>query len=75
MELIRRIAPGRLSEIFGTRTIEIDKRQLRTDIARAAQVAVDSWQNFPKALDLFENYTDRGDQFKPKISEITNKKP
>ena len=53
---IQRAASGRLSEIFGTRTIEIDKRQLRTDIARAAQVAVDSWQNFPKALDLFENY-------------------
>ncbi|MBO9396926.1 penicillin acylase family protein [Shimia sp. R9_2] len=40
MLTMRRTAQGRLSEVFGTRTLEIDKLMRRLDIAGAAQQSV-----------------------------------
>ena len=41
MVMLRRTAQGRLSEIFGTRTVEIDKLMRRLDLYRHARDSVD----------------------------------
>lgn len=56
MDMIQRSASGKLSEIFGQRTIQIDKEKNRSDIGRAAEIAVESWKNQPEAIKLFDNY-------------------
>jgi penicillin amidase len=55
MELYRRAASGRLSELLGEATIVIDQRFLTLGLRRAAEI---EWQRTtPRVRTAFENYT------------------
>src|SRR5918993_483689 len=55
MELYRRAAAGRLSELLGEATIVIDQRFLTLGLRRAAEI---EWQRTtPRVRTAFENYT------------------
>ena len=56
MVVLRRTAQGRLSEVFGMRTIEVDKVLRRLDLYGAAQKSVGS-QDIP-TLEALEAYAD-----------------
>ncbi len=55
MTLMRRAAQGRLSEIFGSETLEADKYIRRLDIYRSAQNSVQSQS--PQAIEALEAYS------------------
>ncbi len=54
MTVMRRTAQGRLSEIFGTRTVEIDRLLRRLDLYRLAAQSVDAQD--PETLAALESY-------------------
>ncbi len=56
MDLITRAASGRLSEIFGERTLAADKSQNRKDLELAAKNSLTAWENDMEAYELFGNY-------------------
>ena len=70
LDLISRAASGRLSEILGSRTIDIDKGLNRNSLEIAARNAVATWQEHPKDYQLFGHYIDGINQF---INELSPK--
>lgn len=58
MEIMTRAATGRMSEIFGILTINLDKKQNRSQIEYAADNAVSGWANFPNEIKLLQSYVD-----------------
>lgn len=56
LDLITRAAAGRLSEIFGSRTIQADKDQNRKNLELAAKNSLTAWEKDSEAYKLFGNY-------------------
>jgi penicillin amidase len=63
MELIRRIAPGKLSEIFGTKTVKTDCFFAGLGIEEASQIAVSKMDKNSESYQLAEAYLDGINQF------------
>ncbi|MBR9921279.1 MAG: penicillin acylase family protein [Bacteroidetes bacterium] len=59
MDLMARASAGRLSEVFGERTLEVDKLQRRKGLAHGAEKAVTGWvESAGDRLDPFMKYID-----------------
>ena len=58
MELIRRIAPGRLSEIFGTKTLKVDQFFAGIGIDEASEKAISELDKNAQSYILAEAYLD-----------------
>jgi penicillin amidase len=58
MDLTARSAAGRLSEVLGERTLELDKMQRRKGLLMGAENAVAAWQEYPDSLRWLEAYTE-----------------
>ncbi len=56
MDLSSRAAAGELSRIFGSRTLEYDKKQRRMGMGFAAENAVKGWEEFPEDMALLNSY-------------------
>lgn len=56
MDFGARFGSGRLSEVLGNRTLELDKTQRRRGILRAAENAVESWKQNPENYAMIEAY-------------------
>ena len=63
MELIRRIAPGRLSEIFGTKAIKTDRFFAGLGIDEASDLAVSKMDKNSESYQLASAYLDGINQF------------
>lgn len=63
MELIRRIAPGRLSEIFGTKTLKVDQFFSGIGIDEASEKAISQLDTNSERYQLAEAYLDGINQF------------
>ena len=63
MELIRRIAPGRLSEIFGTKALKTDRFFAGLGIDEASDLAVSKMDKNSESYQLAEAYLDGINQF------------
>ena len=63
MELIRRIAPGRLSEIFGKDLLKTDRFFSGLGIEEAAEIAISKLDNTSEAYILTQKYLDGINQF------------
>lgn len=76
MEFLTRAAAGELSELFGDRTLEIDKEKRRRGMKYAAEKAVEGWKK-QKDYDRVQSYIDGVnayiDQLKPKDYPIEYK--
>ena len=63
MELIRRIAPGRLSEIFGTKTLKVDQFFAGIGIDEASEKAISELDKNAQSYILAESYLDGINQY------------
>ena len=63
MELIRRIAPGRLSEIFGTKTLKVDQFFAGIGIDEASEKAISELDKNAQSYILAEAYLDGINQY------------
>lgn len=63
MELIRRIAPGRLSEIFGTKTLKVDQFFAGIGIDEASEKAIFELDKNAQSYILAESYLDGINQY------------
>jgi len=63
MELIRRIAPGRLSEIFGTKTLKVDQFFAGIGIDEASEKAIFELDKNAQSYILAEAYLDGINQY------------
>jgi penicillin amidase len=57
MDISTRSVSGRLSEILGESTLELDRQRRRWGIARGAQRTLEAWQSSPGEGELIEAYT------------------
>ncbi len=57
MDLAARKGAGRLSEILGERTLEVDRDTRHRGMLRASQKMVEAWKNDPKEWAVIEAYT------------------
>lgn len=57
MDIATRAASGRLSEIIGTRTLQIDRINRRKGLAFAAENAIVEWKKDSKVYNLLEAYS------------------
>ena len=55
-DLTARSADGRLSEVIGERTLELDRERVRIGSRRAADVIDSLWRADPKAYEVVERY-------------------
>ncbi|GIV31364.1 MAG: beta-lactam antibiotic acylase [Saprospiraceae bacterium] len=58
MDMIARLAAGRLSEVLGERTLEMDKRQRRFGMVYGARKTLESWQQSPQMMEIIQAYVD-----------------
>ena len=58
MEFLTRLAAGRLSEIFGRRTLEIDKLFIKLGIPEAARKSAELAEQDPASVAAIQAYTD-----------------
>jgi len=63
MELIRRIAPGRLSELFGNKTLKTDRFFAGLGIDEASEKAISQLDNHSESYQLAAAYLDGINQF------------
>jgi penicillin G amidase len=56
MDISARSAGGRLSELLGERTLEIDRLERRHGILQAALKTVEGWKKNPETYSLLEDY-------------------
>ncbi|MCS6927979.1 MAG: penicillin acylase family protein [Saprospiraceae bacterium] len=56
MDLTARRAAGRLSEVFGTRALELDRLARRRGLPFAAENALRGWRRSPEGMRLLEAY-------------------
>lgn len=63
MELLRRVAPGRLSEVFGKELVETDKLFLSLGIDDAAAITLSQIDKDSRMLSLCQAYLDGVNQF------------
>ena len=58
MDIMARRAAGRLSEVLGPATLEIDRRQRRMGLPYAAEQTLATWQESTLGMELLEAYSD-----------------
>ncbi len=58
MDLSSRSAAGRLSELFGTRTIEIDRKQRERGFEWSAIEKASHWESYPENKQIMDAYID-----------------
>jgi len=57
MDISTRAASGRLSEVLGAKTLEIDKFNRRNGLTFAAENAINSWKKDKESFQYLESYT------------------
>jgi penicillin amidase len=69
MDITARKASGRLSEVLGERTLQVDRNSRRKGLLYAAENDLKGWSNSPETMAIFQAYTDGVnawiDQLKP----------
>ena len=57
MDITSRSAAGRLSELFGTRTLTVDRKQRERGYEQSAKQKVTFWEKFPGSKAMMDAYT------------------
>lgn len=58
MDISARSAAGRLSEVLGEQTLEVDRLKRREGMLMAAEKAVEAWKEYPEDFALIEAYSE-----------------